>query len=821
MKFSRELVRYAEDGYARRKEAFGARLEAVEQELKGGTEEEALLLKFLYATMPLVDVGDYSPALFSSFVRHALRLREEFSWCACLPEPLFLLQVLAPRVNTEELADCRGLFYDKLAHRVRGLSLPEAILEANRWCAEQVTYRSTDERTASPLAVYRCGYGRCGEESAFVAAVLRSIGIAARQVYAPWWSHCDDNHAWVEAYDGTQWKFLGACEPEPVLNRGWFLSASSRAMFIHARAFVQGSEEEVAFLFPGRDRADFSLREGVAYETVTARYAETRVVTVTVTRDGKPVSGAEVLFEILNMARFSEITRQSTDGQGQVVLRLGLGSVRVTARKNGFWAEAEWNVTEAGALELALVQQGPPNDRVWDFTMTAPADSPKHSGLLEDEQKRERRACLDAVAALRAVRLEQQENIPPQEAERLPLSLLTEKDREGGVATEILQDSLTACRWREKFPESVFLEALFRQRIYLEVLTPYRAYLSDYFTREEKQAFLQSPLAVWRWIEREVLLQEDCYSALCGTPAGAVELRGTTRMGQRVLFVAVCRSLGIPARLSEIDLVAEYWKDGGFCRVDEQKESAGLVLSAPENRGGLAGQNYTLARWQEQGFLPVTAPNIPQGERRALSLLPGTYRLTTASRMPGGTLFAREQTFSLTTEVQTELALSLREGNISDMLSHYALPSFVLKTEAGEERDSGALLANGANLLVWLEVNREPTEHILNELREHGEEFRGGAAGQPPCSLHFILTGGADKSDPTLQKTLQELPSAQIWQDDFQETVPMLARRLYVDPERLPLILLAQENVGVFATCGYNVGTAELLLRMLSALGRQ
>lgn len=167
--------------------------------------------RHIVSVLPECDTADYPPELFRRFAEHGAMLRQEWAWCAELPEEMFLGWVLCPRVNNEELSDCRGLFYEQLAPRVKGLSLPEAILEVNRWCAENVTYRATDIRTASALAVYRSGCGRCGEESMFAVNAMRSVGIAARQVYAPWWSHCDDNHAWVEAFDGREWRFLGAC----------------------------------------------------------------------------------------------------------------------------------------------------------------------------------------------------------------------------------------------------------------------------------------------------------------------------------------------------------------------------------------------------------------------------------------------------------------------------------------------------------------------------------------------------------------------------------------------------------------------------------
>ena len=117
--------------------------------------------------------------------------------------------------------------------------------------------------------MYQRGFGRCGEESTFLVTALRSVGIAARQVYVPWWSHCDDNHAWVEAFDGASWRYLGACEPEPILDRGWFTYAAARAVMVHTRAFVQGGREEAAFLFPHVAPQDWDIQEGVAVENIT------------------------------------------------------------------------------------------------------------------------------------------------------------------------------------------------------------------------------------------------------------------------------------------------------------------------------------------------------------------------------------------------------------------------------------------------------------------------------------------------------------------------------------------------------------------------
>ena len=77
------------------------------------------------------------------------------------------------------------------------------------------------------------------------------------------------------------------------------------------------------------------------------------------------------------------------------------------------------------------------------------------------------------------------------------------------------------------------------------------------------------------------------------------------------------------------------------------------------------------------------------------------------------------------------------------------------------------------------------------------------------------------KEDVTLKRTCGYLKNYQFYCDDFSEHVEMLARRMYVDPEKLPLILVTEkEGKGVYATSGYNVGTADMLLRVFEVYGK-
>ena len=79
----------------------------------------------------------------------------------------------------------RGRILQGIEGPGKNASLQDAILEVNHWCHEKAIYTPSDARTSSPLATVRTAYGRCGEESTFLVAALRSVGIPARQVYIP------------------------------------------------------------------------------------------------------------------------------------------------------------------------------------------------------------------------------------------------------------------------------------------------------------------------------------------------------------------------------------------------------------------------------------------------------------------------------------------------------------------------------------------------------------------------------------------------------------------------------------------------------------
>ena len=290
------------------------------------SKQQREALTFLYAYMPLGDITDYSGDFFLENIDYTYKAKEEMPWGAEIPEREFRHFVLPIRVNNENLDSSRKVFYSQLKNRVKNLSLREAVLEVNHWCHEKVVYTPTDARTSAPLATVKTAFGRCGEESTFTVAALRSVGIPARQVYTPRWAHTDDNHAWVEAWVDGEWCFLGACEPEPVLNLGWFNSPASRGMLMHTKVFgrYNGPEEVM-------QRTPNNTEINVIDNYAPCAKADVKILDA----NGQPVEGANVEFKVYNYAEFYTVARKQTDASGKTFLTAGKGDMLVWASKDG------------------------------------------------------------------------------------------------------------------------------------------------------------------------------------------------------------------------------------------------------------------------------------------------------------------------------------------------------------------------------------------------------------------------------------------------------------------------------------------------------
>lgn len=852
--FTERFLEEIEKAFQSQMERIGKKRQEVEECLASCSADEAEALKCLYASMPVSDAVDYPAALYLGYARHGVFLWEKGPFAGKVPEKIFAGYVLHHRINNEDLTDCRETFYQQLKDCVEKKTMQDSILAVNYWCASQATYRTTDNRTAGPACVMRSAYGRCGEESTFGVTALRSVGIPARQVYVPLWSHCDDNHAWVEAWcDGT-WKFLGACEPEEVLNKGWFTNASSRAMMVHSRWFLPTAPDDDIVGKSGMSQVINHL--GI--------YAYTRKLEILVTdQEGNPVPDAEVAFEVLNYGKFGPIASVRTGKDGRRVLETGLGSIHITASGKEGYGEVLIDTQDVDSCTVVLKKETEITGQWKEMVLRAPKDAPINRCVLTETQIADgKRKLAEAVAA----RQTKEENFydkdlaeqalagfPEEDRNRLEeimhqargnqkeiakflmadsqgewpedwklkiLNSLREKDYLD-ITCEILMEQCKAVApYRDTIAEEILVPYLLCPRVGDEMLRSHRPYLSERFTEEEKEQIRRNPAQVWEMLSKNLKADPDLeYGNLISSPQGALESGYGSLMTRKVVGVQILRSLGIPARLNPVDGILETCTEEGFVPLEDRKDdsagrSAALIINRQEGETWTYFQNWTVARFNGSSYVTLQLAKDENGEEiyGEIPVMPGQYRVLTANRLPNGNIFAKELVFLLKDGEKKELCLELKEAQLSDMLEDNDIADFTVKTDDGQECRISQLVKEKKGLFIWLEESKEPTEHILNEIYQRQEAFR-----ELPANLYFLIHDQGVKEDPTLKRTAAAVPNATFLLDDFGADMEVVARRMYLEPGKLPLIVIIDESMtGIYAVAGYNVGTADMILKILN-----
>lgn len=759
------------------------------------SSDEKAMLQFLYITMPFSDVGGYPPEFFYSFVSHQTMLEKKYSYLRDVPWDIRLWYVLFPRVNNEELSDCRGLFYKEIAPRTVDMDMQDTAIETNYWCAEQATYRTTDDRTASAIAVYNQGYGRCGEESVFGVSALRSIGIPARQVYVPWWSHCDDNHAWVEIYTGSGWKFLGACEPEPVLNRGWFTAAASRAMIVHSKLFCRATAEYAEKLLPSSDFKDVIVNDSVIYENQISRYAETKRFSILVKNGIEPLANVSIRLEVVNMAAFGAIATLNADSEGKASVTLGLGSVMIRVSFNGKNILKIVDTRETDCIALDVSEEHPEPK---DFTFYAPAESEKNKTAITESQKLEKEERLEKARLLR-----ENKKLPELREPWLKriAKNLTEKDKSYFDKDVLKKYSGYMMRYEGEQPKDIFESYLLCPRVALEPLSYYPEFISAYFTEKEKSAFRKDPALIMVWVNENIADAGAGLLFVPATPEAVLKTRRGTVNDRLVLTVAIARSLGVPAYVKERQGL--FIKDGRhiFFEPGNGERQGRIYCSAGENTSYLT--DWAISK------IDFGEVHVEESTDNIFELPYGNYRIMGAARKPNGDVIVSTSTFELCGD-RLDTAPVIPVPKITDMLQQIPISPFEINGTSTKK-----LLEGGKRIFIWLEPSKEPTEHILNELIGLAGKYKSLA-----YAIALILPDEKRIEDALLQKAMSVLGIKDIYIDGRAENIVTVARRMYLDPEKLPLIMLMNKNHEIlYAKNGYNVGTGDLLLRLIDISG--
>ncbi len=830
----------------------------------GLSSEEKEALTFLFAYMPTSDVVDYAQDFFLENARLALQSSKEMPWGNTVPDREWRHFVLPVRVNNEDLDMSRKVFYEELRPRIEGLSMEEAILEVNHWCHEKVSYQPSDQRTSPPLTTMANALGRCGEESTLTVAALRSIGIPARQVYTPRWAHTDDNHAWVEAWADGKWHFLGACEPEAILDLAWFNAPASRGMLMTTKVIgaYDGPEERLESLLTS------------TVINITENYAPVAISSVYIKGiDGKPVKNASVRFCLYNYAEFYPLADKKTDSEGLARFSSGLGDLIVWASDGKHFNLAKIRAGETLTLTL---DKDSTFSGAFDFDLTPPAPGGNIPEVSAEaaEQNNRRKALEDSIrlaytntflSQSQAQEISQELGLGDEGAERLLearanrdvierflretppsqrakavalLSQLNEKDIHD-VTPDVLREQLDFTFGDETSP--LYNEFVLNPRIDFEMLRPYKEHIQKMLTLEEAEQFKDNPNRIADFIHSEISTDtlynpESQFQSVTST----LNYKLADPINKSLAFVAICRSLGIPARLDPVGKSAQFadknghWHDvrlNSNSSMEENSEIKGILhiedMTDLKGRTPKYYSQFTLSEMRDGfpqlmefgDFEPVESIN-----NRKEPISPGQYFLLSGQRLADGTVLAHGEFFTAEPGKAAEAPLKIRQdseslqvvGTLDAELLYTPVDFTAGEIEIGEPRSILSTTGRGYYVLGIILPGHEPSAHALNDIsaaakeleatgrtllmlfpdRDSAMRFRPSDYGKLPSNIHFGIDNGTIAGGLKEGLELNEDISA-----------------------NLPIVVVADSfNRIVFNRQGYAIRLGETLARILTDL---
>ena len=559
---------------------------------------------------------------------------------------------------------------------------------------------------------------------------------------------------------------MGACEPEAVLNLGWFNAPASRGLLMHTRVFgrYDGPEEKV---MEGLNFTEINLIDN---------YAKTARVDFVVKDDlGNPVDSALVDFDIYNYAEFYPALAKYTDKNGKTFLTAGMGDMLAWASKDGKYGYSKVSFGKDSLVTVVITEDHPAESI---GMMIVP---PPEGANIPEVTREQRRANGLRTAQEDLIRKTYMESFvkddgtpegkflskaagnheviegflkahPDQRALDL-LGSLSDKDMID-VTREILEDTYQS------------EGSILCPRVANEFLTPYKGFFKSALSAEE-QSTLSNPAELIKWVKDNITLVNDTIDVDFESAEEAITPTGTV-----VLNYVPTATLANPGYYSNFTISKIENGRTNLLTFDEGQVDMG---------GGVSWENVF---------------------KKGTSLDVGEYILVSGNRLSDGSVPVTLKKFSIEEGQTTTLDLIIEiPGDKLSVIGDFDSETRYWKTAGSDPVSILSSTGRGVYVVGFLTPRHEPSVHAVNDL--------------------IAAKDGLEKwGRPIMLLTSEE---GLDWLKEYSSRLPSNVQFGIAPKEMLegtmPRVMIADTfNRVFFKTEGYTIGLGDQLLGALAKL---
>ena len=614
---------------------------------------------------------------------------------------------------------------------------------------------------------------------------------------------------------------------------------------------------------------------------VIDNYAPTGKTTVTIVdSNNQPVKDATVEFKLYNYAEFYTVAKKTTDENGRSSLSAGKGDMLVWATKDGLFGYQKVSFGKDDQVTIVLDKK--PGEIVsLELDIIPPVEGSIPADVTEEQKEANAKRLLeeDSIRNVyvstfytteKAEALAKEIGTNPDMAKEYLLksrgnwkeietylrlgskihqtdvfSLLkyiSEKDLRDTPASVLLDHltntpPLSELSGIKQSDQTIYQQYILNPRVSNELLTPYRSFFKSEIDDELAKNAYANPLLLVDWVKQNIKTEDELNpQGIPVMPVGVWKARIADTHSRNIFFIAVARSLGIPARLERVTGKVQYYHNNQWMDVDFEASQTvvskqGKLTASYKPIKALDNPKYynhfTIAKILVDGKLQTlnfrnVSSDMGEGStwagllKNPLSLDEGNYLMISGTRMASGKVLVYITSFTIKENETTRTELIMRESpdDIQVIGSIDAEAKFNL-ADTGLESSILNTTGRGYFVVAVLGPRQEPTNHAMRDIAQVKDEFE-------QWGRSMILLFKNEQSLDSFDKSeFGDLPQTITYGVDIDNNITnMLVDAMKLpNADSLPIFVIA-DTFGrvVFVSQGYTIGLGEQMMKVIHKL---